>query len=75
MDKYFVVFHKHEWIVKHGPAGYGTYPSRAAAIVAAIEQANRSTQEGATVVVQGEGEAFFRTEWSSVPDSPVIPQR
>ena len=59
MDKYFVVFHKHEWIVKHGPGGFDAYPSRAAAIAAAVEQAESSRKADTSVVVQGDDDAFF----------------
>jgi hypothetical protein len=66
MDKYFVIFHKREWVVKHGARGFESYPTREQAIEAAVGEASRSGEAGASVVVQGDKDAVFRTEWTSV---------
>jgi hypothetical protein len=73
MNKYFVIFHKREWVVKHGPTGFETYPSRKAAIDAAVAEARRSGDSGTAVVAQDDHDAVFRTEWTSAPQSDREP--
>ncbi len=72
MERYFVLFHKQKWIVKHGSSGFDVFPDRDAAIRAAIQQADNSGKAGvnSSVVVQDaeKEDLLFRTEWSSVAD-------
>lgn len=71
MEKYFVVFHKREWIVKHGPGGFDAYPDRDAAIAAAVDQAHRSGDARTSVVVQADDDWLFRTEGDLRPDPAI----
>jgi Uncharacterized protein conserved in bacteria (DUF2188) len=74
-DQYFVVLHDDKWKIKDGDEHSQPFPTQAAAITEAVNQAHAAASvQGALsqVVVQGE-DLQFRDEWTYGKD-PYPPQ-
>jgi hypothetical protein len=74
--QYFVIQHKGEWRIRAGYRTTGSYPSKAQAMRAAIEFAEKDGMAGrqAQVLVQDD-DRHFRTAWVYGRDPYPVTQR